>query len=232
MCTVSYVPAAGGYILTSNRDEDPARSTRPPEFLELRNGLKVIAPRDEVKGGTWLAAGTDGRMACLMNGAFGKHQRQLPYRKSRGFMVFEAMEARTFETFIEEISPERIEPFTLLMCDREWFWKLVWDGARKYAWEIPSESIHLWSSPTLYSPQAHAAKEHYFKTVLSAFDPLPEAIYHLHGGKGATPFVLDKPGVRTVSITQVEYCNGSMQLRYYLKPASHEDAVLVSSLTA
>lgn len=232
MCTVSYLPGDGGYVLTSNRDEDPARETHPPEFMELGNGLRVVAPRDQVKGGTWLAADAEGRFACLMNGAFGKHKRQLPYRKSRGLLVLEAMEAPTYESYIMKFSPKGMEPFTLLLYENGRFWKLAWDGTRKYTWELQAASRYLWSSPTLYDPVTHAGKEHFFKTFLAGPEVGPEAICNLHGSKGATPFVLEKPGVRTVSISQLVFREGSLQFRYFLKPSRDEEAVLRRDLTA
>ena len=230
MCTVSYIPLENGFILTSNRDEDPGRETAPPERISLANGRSVIAPRDKLKGGSWIAVDHSARAACLLNGAFMRHKRQLPYRKSRGQLVFEALEARDFESFIAVTSLTGIEPFTLLMFGAGQIRNLLWDGTRKYSWQLPAGSWHLWSSPTLYTPAQHAEKERYFKDALLNRGRAADNLLGIHGLKEITPFILNRPQVRTVSITQVEAGQKGTSLQYHLKPKNDEKATLVSDI--
>ncbi|MBK9489945.1 MAG: NRDE family protein [Haliscomenobacter sp.] len=91
MCTVTYVsPAPGQFILTSNRDEAPSRgATRL--VVEEKEGKRLIFPQDPAAGGTWIAAASNQRMVCLLNGAFEAHNRQTPYRLSRGIMVWRVL---------------------------------------------------------------------------------------------------------------------------------------------
>ena len=72
MCTVSYVPDhSGGFVLISSRDEKPGRKTMRPE-----NDHGMLYPKDAVAGGTWISVDESGRVGCLLNGAFEKHESQ------------------------------------------------------------------------------------------------------------------------------------------------------------
>ncbi len=53
MCTVTFVPTQNGYILTSSRDEQKARSTIFPKKYSIANKT-LIFPKDELSGGTWI----------------------------------------------------------------------------------------------------------------------------------------------------------------------------------
>lgn len=229
MCTVSYVPLEDGYILTSNRDEDPGRETLNPQEIVLSENHRVVAPRDQLKGGTWIALGTGGRAVCLLNGAFGRHKRQLPYRRSRGYYVLEALGTGDFDLFVKEIPLEGIEPFTLLMVSPGSILKLIWDGSRRYHWRLPPETMHLWSSPTLYTAKQHGEKESYFKEMAGKRPLSAAGLLKIHGSNATTPFILERPGVRTVSITQLHVKGEKSSLQYLLKHNSQENAIHIST---
>lgn len=231
MCTVSYIPLATGYLLSTNRDEDPKRETTPPRKSLRPGGRMIAAPRDLEKGGTWIATDEQGRTACLLNGAFEKHLRRLPYRKSRGQIVLEAFEADNFHQFIEKTTLDGIEPFTLILLSRGLLLQMAWDGRRKHSFRLPEDKDHLWSSPTLYSQEQHMEKEHHFKDYLQQGPRTAERLLQLHGTGGKTPFVLDRPGVRTVSITQVRHDNMQTKLAYYVKKQAHEPAIALGSIS-
>ena len=231
MCTVSYFPLEGGYVLTSNRDEDPGRRTLDPEIQILPGGVRVLAPRDMEKGGTWIALDETGRAVCLMNGAFGRHERTPPYRKSRGLLAFEAMEASDFELFSGQTNLRGIEPFTLLMVSPGRILKLVWDGNRRNYWKIPAGSPALWSSPTLYTGHQHAMKERYLKNAMLKEEITPEKILQLHGEGSDTPFILKGKQVCTVSITQL-VCSGREVSMQYFNKVKDDDKVTRIHLAA
>ena len=88
MCTVTILPLKGhnSFVLTSNRDEATGRQTLPPKTYEVA-GSKMAFPKDVLAGGTWLGVSDRKRAICLLNGAFKKHERKLPYGKSRGVVV-------------------------------------------------------------------------------------------------------------------------------------------------
>lgn len=203
MCTVSYIPSGTGYILTANRDEDPARTALPPAWRRTPGGVELMAPLDSQKGGTWIAGDRAGRMACLLNGAFEKHHRQPPYRMSRGQLVWDAFEATDFDAFLREADPDGVEPFTLLLTEPGKFRRWVWDGQQPHLFVHEPGQTGLWSSATLYSGEDHARKAAYFQKELEGRGRSPETLLDIHGADARGPFILNLPGVRTVSITQV-----------------------------
>ncbi|MFD2433530.1 NRDE family protein [Mesonia maritima] len=78
MCTITFIPLLKeekGFVVTSNRDESANRKTLPPKVVEEK-GVKLLYPKDEVAGGTWIGASGKKRLICLMNGAFKPHQRK------------------------------------------------------------------------------------------------------------------------------------------------------------
>ena len=54
MCTVTFLPLKNdGFILTSNRDEQPNRITHPP-LTVVEDETTLLFPKDEIAGGTWI----------------------------------------------------------------------------------------------------------------------------------------------------------------------------------
>ena len=217
MCTVSYIPLKNGYILTSNRDENPLRSTISPYKQQLTNGETILAPIDTRKKGTWVATNTKNKTACLFNGAYKKHERSLPYKRSRGHYVIEAFMYHAFSVFADKVDLHNIEPFTMLFIENEALRSLVWDGNEKHYETLNNNVPQLWSSSTLYTAQEHRKKEAFFKNALQGIEIDAAEVLNIHGLKEKTPFILDKPHVKTVSIVQVISKNNKITLHYYPK---------------
>ena len=206
-----------GYVLTSNRDEDPLRQTKLPQKIRLKNGTTVYGPIDALKGGTWIATDKKGRTACLLNGAFSKHVSKSTYRMSRGQFVLSAFEAIDFENYVSAVFLENIEPFTLLLVQPEHIQVLVWDGAEKQLSYLPPNQPYLWSSTTLYNADEHAKKEAYFLEEISKRVNSTDRILAIHGMDEVTPFVLKHATLQTVSITQVISNKAKSSLKYVFK---------------
>lgn len=221
MCTVSYIPTSEGFFLTSNRDEDPDRKTLPVQDITLSNGDLLKAPIDFKGGGTWMASNQTGKVACLLNGAFVKHKRELTYRKSRGQFVFEAFEYPSFSDFIEKIELENIEPFTIILID-DFLQVMIWDGETKHRLMFDKNTSHIWSSSTLYTQEEHIEKYYFFMDSIKDITPDSETILKIHGIDKNTPFILDLPHVKTVSITQFVMNMDKTELTYHLKLSKDE----------
>jgi len=219
MCTVSYIPLKNGYILTSNRDENPDRSTMLPQQQQLSNGETIVAPIDASKRGTWIATNTKNKTACLLNGAYIKHQRFLPYKRSRGHYVIEAFMHYTFSKFVMRVDLDKIEPFTLVFIENETLQVLVWDGNEKHYNTLDNNVPQLLSSSTLYTEEEHQKKELFFRNTLNINgSPADETqLLNIHGLKEKTPFILNRPHVKTVSIAQIVSRDNAITLNYYPK---------------
>ncbi len=221
MCTVTYVPqAAGTFILTSNRDESPGRS---PGHLsrEQLSGRTLIFPREPLAGGTWIAASDEGRTICLLNGAFELHERRLPYRKSRGLMVLDFWSYPRAADFFKRYDLDRMEPFTLVVIDRNQVWDFRWDGREKHLAALDPQQPHLWSSPTLYGQEARTKRQKWFEDwQQQTFRPgLPDILhFHRHAGEGDpwNDIVMDRNGVvKTVSITNIVRKTATLEVLYH-----------------
>lgn len=216
MCTVTYIPAQEGFFLTSNRDESPTRITEAPKPYELWNGAcRVVFPRDGQAGGSWIAMASGGQVACLLNGAFEKHERKLPYRKSRGLILLEYFDGNSPTEFAEQVDLHQIEPFTLLLINQDEFCELRYDGNERYIRILDKEQPYIWSSATLYNAEEAKQKEQRFFTWLDSSPALStQSIMEFHGLHNSNGYLLDKPQVKTVSITSVNLQPDALDMHY------------------
>lgn len=156
-----------------------------------------------------------GRSACLLNGGLKNHKREPPYRISRGQLVVQAFEADTFDDFLQVADPDGVEPFTLILFEPGRLQRWVWDGRHSHQFTPAPDKVHLWSSATLYTREEHAVKEGYFRKALDERGSDREALLGIHGRDTKTPFILDREGVRTLSITQLVLDGNSLDITYY-----------------
>ena len=218
MCLVSYIPLEGGFVLSSNRDEDPARNN-VILTAELIAGKKVTFPAD-AKGGSWIFASDQGDVLCLLNGAFEIHRRRLPYRMSRGLVLKSYFEYDDSITFLEDFDFTDIEPFTLIIKTIDVFLEFRWDGFTKHLRTLNQSSSYIWSSSTLYDSQIQEERELYFRNRLGQSNELnSQKIRNIHLDRTGLPveyaFVMNRMNlVKTISQTQIIMDGDSLILDY------------------
>jgi len=215
MCTVTYLPVGpASYLLTSNRDESPKRKKAVfPVHKQVRD-KNILFPKDQEKGGTWIATSDHGVSIVLLNGAFEKHKHNPPYRVSRGLMVLEAIECIRPDEFVKNYNFNGIEPFTMIFAYYDPTPKVIefrWDGKSKYLATPNPEIPHIWASATLYNKEQQADRKTWFKQWLSQNSFTPEAIrqFHSQGGFPDTDpenaLKMHRPGqVSTLSISTIQ----------------------------
>ena len=207
MCTVSFVRVNDAVIITSNRDEHEERENAcAPEFHQLQR-KKIIFPKDARAGGTWFAASNNGVVAVLLNGAFVKHTPQPPYRKSRGVILLEIMEADEPLSFFKTLNLDNIEPFTVVLYQPGYLYELRWDGNDKHEKALDITLNYIWSSATLYTDEVIEHRENLFgRFIHSGIAITTAGIYNFHAsnnGDEENGFVIKrKTGMKTFSITQ------------------------------
>jgi transport and Golgi organization protein 2 len=220
MCTVTYIAQPGGnFILTSNRDENAARS---PQHLTLteHGDVPLIFPRDTTAGGSWIAASGNNRVVCLLNGAFVKHKHTPPYKKSRGLMVMEFFTHPSAPGFFEKYDFAGMEPFTLVVVDDGHLYELRWDGQQAHVKPLNASGKYIWSSATLYPPEIKALRNGWFSNWLEGRQDFGLGAiqqFHRTGGAGDTwnGFVMNRHGkVQTVSITNVVKNDAGIEMIY------------------
>jgi hypothetical protein len=221
MCTVTYYPNSSGFILTHNRDEAPTRS--PSDISKTENGYcHWLYPKDTKAGGTWIVTDNTGNTACLLNGAFVKHHHSPPYRRSRGLILMDCMEAPAPVQFLLAYDYSGIEPFTLLFFTGQTVLQLRWDGQELHRLYLSADAPHFWCSATLYPPDMQVRREQVFQKWLSNQQQVPgtEDFLQLHRtgsvGDPENDFVMNRnERVRTVSITQVVLETNMSIMRYF-----------------
>lgn len=194
-------------------------------------GQYLLFPRDTQAGGTWIASARSGLTACLLNGAFVLHRRQLPYRKSRGLILLDFFDWKSADDFFSNYDLHNIEPFTFLFFDRsggnhtypERILEFRWDGEHRHLKEMDPGQPHFWCSATLYPAEMQHRREEVFQHWLGAH-PITEhniaaAVLNLHKtgsiGDPENDFVMNRAGrVQTVSITQITVHEKNARMRY------------------
>ncbi|WP_370476962.1 NRDE family protein [Tamlana flava] len=220
MCTVTIIPTNGNdFVLTSNRDEAPSRKSLNPDFHTI-HGTKLLFPKDELAGGTWIGVSEKNRLVCVLNGGFELHERKETYRKSRGVIAKDFMVAEHIVKTIELYELVDIEPFTIVIAD--WsnglkFYELVWDGTKKHFVELPIEP-KIWSSSTLYTEAMKQERLQWFESFKKTNELSAKSLMNFHnmtgGDKKDYGVIMDRGFVKTTSITQVEKMGDAVEMRY------------------
>jgi hypothetical protein len=132
MCTVTFWPKRGGYLLGMNRDEQRARPMGLPTAAFVVNGRQVLHPR-EPAGGTWIAVNDAGAGFALVNWYAVTARAPQPVC-SRGEVVLALRDAVTPSEAAERLADlplGRVNPFRVVgVFDRgrtlrEWRWDLA-----------------------------------------------------------------------------------------------------------
>ncbi len=146
MCTLILLHRPGTawpLLAAANRDEILSRPWEPPGF-HWPGQPTVIAPRDTLAGGTWLALRTDGQIAAILNraGSLGP----APGKSSRGTLPLLALSHPTAEAAAKALADRDLaayRPFNLVLADRETAWCVSHTGARRPALLPLAPGLHM-----------------------------------------------------------------------------------------
>lgn len=138
-------------VIAANRDEFLARPATPP-FLRPGSASagvpRILAPRDELAGGTWLALNDRALFVGITNRAGPPPD---PARRSRGALVMDAARARSAASLHAELAsldPATYNPFHLFYADRETA-HLTWsDGTRLHRSDL-DPGVHIVTEQSL-----------------------------------------------------------------------------------
>ena len=209
MCTVTFIPANEKYFITANRDEkNTRRPAMAPALYEVRH-KKLIFPKDGDAGGTWIAMQENGNAAVLLNGAFENHFPDPPYRKSRGIIFLDIIADDRSLRHFHEIDLNRIEPFTLVLFEKQNLYECQWDGKEKHYHQLKTHRPYIWSSVTLYDKNAMKKRDQWFAAFLNANrHPAQKDILEFHqfagDGDPANALLMERENMySTMSITSM-----------------------------
>ncbi len=167
MCTVVFIPENDKFYFASLRDESPLRSKALLPEINKSNEVHYLSPKDSKEGGTWVGVNNRGSVIILLNGGLQNHKRKEKYRKSRGLIVNELLSSDMPLVDWSLLRLDDIEPFTLVVFDKNNLFELVWDGVQRMKIQINTSIAHIWSSSTLYDADAKANRESNFRKWLN-----------------------------------------------------------------
>lgn len=180
MCTVSWLPGAGGYTLCFNRDERFTRAPALPPAPHTRNGMAFLAPLDGDFGGTWLAVNAAGLTIGLLNRYRVAGYQPPAEPRSRGLLVLDLIAAgsvRELRQVLDGTDLRQTAPFVLAALEPAAPpWVAVWDGTALNGSTRPAPGFLLTSS-SVTEPEVAASRQATFATVES---PTAEDLVRLH----------------------------------------------------
>src|SRR5213075_1273065 len=140
MCTLVLLHRPGELLaISGNRNE---LLTRPASGPRLENG--VLAPRDDLKHGTWLGLNQHGLFVCVTN----RHGAMIdPARKSRGLLVLDALQgawsAGGLHAALAELHGDRHNGFHLVYADLRSAHVTWGDGVSVSQLDLESGGVHV-----------------------------------------------------------------------------------------
>jgi uncharacterized protein with NRDE domain len=136
MCTLAVawrVDRRWPIVVAANRDERLGRASEGWAVRAGPGGVRRLAPRDAVAGGTWMGVSSRGVFAGLTNYHAPLAWYPDPARRSRGEIVDLALSApgaRGARDALRAAPAERFNPFHLLVADAEAAFLWWYDGER------------------------------------------------------------------------------------------------------
>lgn len=118
MCTIAILNKIEGYkyIIAANRDE---RDNRPSEgWQEWGDGVGYVdlfAPKDIIRGGSWIGVNGFNRFAGITNRDEAPHQKG---KRSRGRLLIETLKINQPHTLLNCLIPSEYNGFNLVYDDR------------------------------------------------------------------------------------------------------------------
>ncbi len=225
MCTATFLPLGDhNFIFTSSRDIPYSRKSALAPEIYVENGVELYYPKDGEAGGTWIGTSEKKRLVCLLNGGYKDHEVQSSYRKSRGLVVKDVLEADEVYEFLKQVDLLDIEPFTLIVVDWNDTLELVefvWTGKKKHYFNIPKQP-QIWSSSTLYDEETKKLRQEWFQSWQSmTANYTRESILNFHktagNGNPRQNVLMKRDGGGTVSISSVQLGEKG-QVDFYYEP--------------
>ncbi len=218
MCTVSVIVQNNQIILTSNRDEKTLRLPALSPQLYKLNNKDIFYAKDTQANGTWFATDNKGNAVVLLNGEFKRHETNPPYLKSRGLVVLDIISSNSPFDTLEHYQLKDIEPFQVIVKERDQLKRMVWDGEQKFLFDLNSTN-YIFSSVTLYDEEIIHEREKLFLSFLETnTNPNASDLFEFHQQKHdeENGFVMNRNNlVKTISISQLAIGEETSFYKYF-----------------
>lgn len=128
-------------LVAANRDEALGRASEGPS-LRLEGDIRVLAPRDEKAGGTWMGVNAHRLFVAVTNRFAGKPN---PKARSRGKLVTDVLREKSPADAVKRlltVEPTLHNPFHLLVASDEEA-HLVWNSGKRHHHEPLAAGVHI-----------------------------------------------------------------------------------------
>jgi hypothetical protein len=240
MCTFSFIPKSGGFLVGMNRDEQRSRTMALPPAVQRCGDLSALYP-SEPGGGTWIGLNEAGLCVALINW-YSRPQYCGTPAFSRGAIIpqllaFSSLEET--ERTLHALPSERLNPFRLFVIGQSS------QEVREYrSQESGMERVdHPWTTGHWFSSGHDEASATTTRgAVCRKASGVPDAgtlpwLESLHAShdpeRGADSVCMHRGDAVTVSLTLLEITGNSACMRYHSgSPCrSHEGEAHLSRLT-
>ncbi len=208
MCTVSWLPEAGGYHLFTNRDERLTRAPALPAEARQADGVPFLAPLDGDAGGTWVLVNAFGLTVTLLNrwGVPGDVEPAEP--RSRGLLALELASAPSIAQAAARLTPGRLgvtRPCTLVLVEPgRPAWIGTWDGRVLTASEQAAAGF-LRSSSSVTEPEVLASRRALFDRLRPVTAVGLAALHRSHApARGKLSVCMHRDDAATQAATRIE----------------------------
>lgn len=219
MCTLTFMPARGGFDLVMNRDEQRTRPAALPPERHTAGPFTAWYPR-EPGGGTWIGINERGLALALLN------RNNRPPRdgmSSRGHLIPRLLTADSLHELEAMVAAEDLRqtnPFRIVAADpwAEELREFLWDGADS-SLRCPAWQLTHWFSSSFDEHRVTASRAEVARA--ASRDPgagsLPWA-RRLHASHepqcGAFSICMHRDDAETVSCTEISWHAGAARVAY------------------
>ena len=237
MCTLTWWNGPDGYEVFFNRDERRTRLEALPPCVDVRNGVRFVAPVDQPSGGTWLLANERGVTLAILN-LYERERMEPPAEgfHSRGLLLRSLADCGDLDEVSQRLRAARMadyNAFTLIGFDlgrpdgvlRVWRWQH--DGESLVG---PDEQPEMPVCSSSFAPErVIASRQQIFAELRAAAEVRPGLLQSFHrfdrGGQPSPETVLmRRPDARTLSISRVRIETGRIRFEYEPVPEEGEPA--------
>lgn len=177
MCTITYLPHDGGYILTQNRDESPLRAEAVFPVSEQIGSNAIIYPKDPEGSGSWFVSTHNGTTLCVLNGAYHPDKKPGAYKHSRGLIPLHYLDFTDVKAFVDAYHYHELEAFTLLVCTATGVTELCWNEETMQVKNHPPHHLIFQSAP-LYNSEQQLFRQQLFTQFLKNNDAASILNFH------------------------------------------------------
>ena len=219
MCTVSWVLEDEGYQLLCNRDEKLSRAPALGPQVQVRDGVRFIAPVDGDVGGTWIGVNEFGVALAMLNGP--PKIGAVPPRTSRGLLALDLLSATCQDETSERLRRRHLSafaPFTLAVLQPGVQNALVleWDGDELARSTEPRAPL---VSSSFDQTGVESSRRREFARIVGAAGRLDAGVLsafhqsHSQGPSAHSP-CMHRPDAETVSFTRVRVTDSEVTMFY------------------